>query len=192
MRGRCRRRAQRPLPSMMMAMWRGRRVASSFAKRSASLRSSPSGMCVATAISEKNSPFSIPTASGPRGASIGAGKEKGPLARAAPRLNNQLLRGNFPHTATVGRNADEAAIGRHVDVRNLDHRQAEGGVANKACAGIMGDIKAQEVSDIDRVLVARIHLHAIDRHLRKPVVGRERSAANVGERKTAVSRLRQV
>jgi hypothetical protein len=45
MRGRWRRLAQRPFPSMMMAMWWGSRSDSRRAKISASLRFSPAGTC---------------------------------------------------------------------------------------------------------------------------------------------------
>src|SRR5207248_2586740 len=86
MRGRCRRRAQRPLPSMMMAMCLGRLEASSLAKTSASLRSKPSGMWVLTAmISGGNDLVSIPTCPVRRVTSAGScSKGKGPLLRAAP------------------------------------------------------------------------------------------------------------
>ena len=43
-RGKCRLRAQRPFPSMMMAMCLGSRAGSSLLKTSASLRSSPAGI----------------------------------------------------------------------------------------------------------------------------------------------------
>src|SRR3954471_11221418 len=186
MRGRCRLRAQRPLPSMMIAMCRGRRAASSFANSSASLRSSPSGMCVVTAMSGEKQPIQYTESQGAGRWLCWCRKRKRAALASGPRLKNQLLGGDFPHTPTVRRNADEAAIRRHVDVRYLDHRQP-GTEAREGRAGIGRAIEAKEGSYIDRVLVARIDVDTINRRPRQAVVGGEWEATDVGKGETTIT-----
>src|SRR5579864_5331996 len=81
---------------------------------------------------------------------------------------------DFPHATPESRNAEEAAVGRHIQIADFHKRQA-GAETRPACASIGGTVDAEEGRGIHGIRVCLAEENAVYGNVRNAIVGsRER------------------